>query len=310
MPGPQRLVVFVHIPKAAGTTLVSIIEQEYRPRSIYRFRHAHTIEEQVEEINRAAADRKGYEIVTGHLGYGLHGLVEQPVSYFTMLREPLALLISRYHYRRNHPGQHPVLAQHAKRSSLLEFGRSIEDNTMTRFLSGAEFEAQASLGPGAASFQRLQIARVTGEGFQGDPACTPEMLKTAKANLRDRIDAFGIAERFDVSLVLMSHVFGWKKINYVRQNIGERKARRDPVSRDDMDALRARNAFDVELYAHACELFEERIQALEPGFRNQVDRFRSMNAIHGRLNLWQTRIARSPQSTVKWLRRAKRKVLS
>src|SRR6056297_2412769 len=54
MSDPQRLVVFVHIPKAAGTTLVSIIEQEYRPRSIYRFRHAHTIEEQVGEINRAA----------------------------------------------------------------------------------------------------------------------------------------------------------------------------------------------------------------------------------------------------------------
>lgn len=303
------IIVFLHIPKAAGTTLVSIIEQEYRSSALYRFRHARPIDRQADEINAAHTAGKSYGIVTGHIGYGLAARLTQPVSHFTMLRDPIALLISRYGYRRSHPKQHPVLAEHAKSSSLLEFADSIEDNTMTRFLSGAEFAAQASLGAEGSSFQALQIARVDSSGFQGDPPCDAAMLERAKNTLRDHCAAFGLTERFDESVLLLAEAFGWSKIHYQKQNVGRRTSQPDPLSAEALEHLRARNAFDIELYDYACGLFEERIAERGEAFQQRYGRFKSKNALLGRVNTVQTQIKTAPRATVRALRKVKNRLM-
>jgi len=302
--------VFVHIPKAAGTTLVSIIEQEYSARSRYRFRQSHPITEQVADINQAAVAPHPYRIVTGHIGYGLHTELKQPVSYFTMLREPLSLLISRYYYRQQHPRQDDPLVRHANRSSLLEFANSIEDNTLTRFLSGAEFQSQQSLGPEQSSFLQLQTARVVDETFAADLPCTPEMLETAKANLRDRFDGFGLTERFDESIVMFSHVFGWRKIHYLKKNVGKTSSQKPTVPDEVKAQIKARNCHDMELYAYACDLFDQRIADMGADFHNTLERFQAMNPLYGRINTWQAAIAQTPKTTVRTLRQLKKKITS
>jgi hypothetical protein len=79
-------------------------------------------------------------------------------------------------------------------------------------------------------------------------------LERAKANLRDRIDVFGLQEQFDAFCADISNRFGW--------DLGvprfANRTQRSPVS----DALRERivedNRADGELYDFARQLWEER----------------------------------------------------
>ena len=296
------LKAFVHIPKASGTTLVSIIEQEYRSDAIFRFRQSHPIDEQVKVINQGSSASMSYKIVTGHIGYGLHTLLNQPVFYFTMLREPISLIISRYYYRRQHRHQDHPLVLHANRSSLMEFAQAIEDNTMTRFLSGAEFMAQQSLGPDQSSFRELQTARILDASFQGDSPCSPAMLEIAKKNLRNNICTFGLTERFDESILLFSHVFGWERIYYLKQNIGKSVDKDSVISPEALALLKERNQYDMALYQYARQLFDQRIEALGANFQMELEKFQLVNPIYGRLNFWKQRIHQYPREAINYLR--------
>ncbi|MGK7889790.1 MAG: sulfotransferase family 2 domain-containing protein [Leptolyngbyaceae cyanobacterium] len=305
----ESINVFVHIPKASGSTLFSILKQEYQAESVYRFRQSDPIPEKVNEINQAFVEDPGqYRVIAGHVGYGLHQELKQPVNYFTMLREPISLIVSRYYYRRQHPLQDDPLVIHANRCSLAEFVQSIEDNTMTRFLSGAEFEAQLALGTEQSSFRTLQTVRITDGGFSGDPICTAAMLETAKQNLSDRFVAFGLTEQFDQSILLLSQAFGWRKIHYIKKNVAKQK--KQAIADETLAIIKARNAFDIELYDYAVTLFNQRIESLGAEFQQRLQQFQRMNPIYGRLSDWQVNIGKSPSSAIRQLRRVKRKLFA
>src|SRR6266481_2545099 len=103
---PEAL-VFLHIPKTAGTTLNRIIEWQYNPLSIFTV-DPHRIRATVQRFRTLSEDRRRrLRVVRGHLFYGIHEYLPQGATYITMLREPVARFLSSYYFILRRP-LHPL----------------------------------------------------------------------------------------------------------------------------------------------------------------------------------------------------------
>nr|WP_300908623.1 hypothetical protein [uncultured Desulfovibrio sp.] len=103
-----------------------------------------------------------------------------------------------------------------------------------------------------------------------------EVLALAKKHLKECFCLVGIQERFDESLLLLSEEIGLHRLYYERRNM----LRPGAISGiDDRDrALAAElNSADMELYAYACELFEQRVEEAGPAFAARLREFRFLN---------------------------------
>jgi len=235
------VIIFLHIPKAAGTSLYEIIRREYRGRNI---RVVQGSQEGIEGFKgEPEADRHAVDVLMGHVYYGIHRHLRAPASYMTMLREPVDRLVSQYAFVRQEPAHHLHSRVVDGGLSLAEFASmNIEsDNGQVRRLN--------ELG-----YWQLPLGRVT----QG-------MLDAAKRRLREDIRVFGLSERFDDSLRLFRRALGWRSVEQPRANVTRSRPRVEELSEKDLAAVREQCRFDIELYKFAGELFEERLEAIEAG---------------------------------------------
>lgn len=264
----ERRLIFLHVPKTAGTTLKTILVRQYHREEIAKCYYHKPGRTMRGELNRILCLPKHQtdkiKIVMGHMGYGLHEHLPWPCTYFTVLRDPIDRAISSYYQIRR--ARLDNLRDEAQRLSLKDFISSgllkAMDNGQTRLVSGAAVEEDL-LG------KEVEYGR-----------CTVEMLERAKKNL-DSFAAIGISEHFDESLMLMKQVFGWSRTFYVKANVGRNKAGRQVLSKDTLDCLERYNEFDRQLYEHATKLFAKAIADQEHSFQRKISSFRLVNRIYG-----------------------------
>jgi hypothetical protein len=79
---------------------------------------------------------------------------------------------------------------------------------------------------------------------------TEQTLEKALVNL-DRLDAVGLTERFDESVVLFTRVLGWQPMVYSTQNVAAERPRQPELPPETLEAVVRYNALDLELYRHA-----------------------------------------------------------
>lgn len=83
----RQTVIFLHLPRTAGTTLHRIIERQVRPEGIFSI--GWTEQESVQAYRELSQARKAeIRMVRGHMAFGLHEFVPGPSTYFTLLRDP------------------------------------------------------------------------------------------------------------------------------------------------------------------------------------------------------------------------------
>lgn len=247
-------VLFLHVPKAGGTTLGEYVYNQCRaPRDQdegllnagvlfvpYGFFKEPGLE--VPGYIRPMLGRGDLRAVVGHFWFGLHEHVERPWTYVTLLRDPVERVVSLYHYLKLE-----------ERMSLEEFAASPPfreaDNDQVRRIAGADPEIGG---------------------------CTEATLEAAKENLRRHFAVVGVTERFDETLVLLDRRLGWtREVASYPRNVNPARRPTDSLPRSVVDAIRARNGLDAELHRFAGEWMDEAIAAEGPGFRHDLARYRT-----------------------------------
>jgi len=230
-------VIFLHVPKTAGTTLHHILERCYPRNQICSFKDPNYRSE-LENFQKLSTEtREAYRLIKGHLSFGFHRHLPGRSTYITFLREPVARALSFYHYARSHPEHYlyPLLGDdHVDLKILL---RQRTPTTHELF--------------------NLQTSMVAGDEWD-DPERPADRaaLERAKQNLRSHFDVVGLTEEFDTSLRLRRRRFGWKVRFYTRKNVTRRKDQIDNLDPETHSLLREANALDIELYQFARELFD------------------------------------------------------
>lgn len=91
---PSRPHYFLHIPKTAGTTFKSILQQAFDPGQVC---HADNLWE-LRKIDKFYLREQ--TLFMGHYGYGLEKILKRKLIYLTFLRDPVKRFVSHYHHIR------------------------------------------------------------------------------------------------------------------------------------------------------------------------------------------------------------------
>jgi hypothetical protein len=264
-----RGLVFVHVPKAGGTTLRRIIRRQYPAGSIF---DAPTSP----PFGLPPADASGLRVIQGHVPYGAHLHLPVRADYITMLREPVDRIVSLFYYIRGHR-EHSLHAE-LRRMSLADFvasGHPETRNHQCRLVSG-----------------RL-------DDF------TSATLALARENLATRFAVFGTEERFDESLLLFRRRLGWGSVFYQRENVTRVRPAVAELPEDVAEMICEASALDVALYAFARERLDAALAAHPPEFAAELRRFRRANRVYGVLAAGARTAGRAaPAGARRWARGA------
>jgi hypothetical protein len=252
------------MPKAAGSTLQRIIDRQYGGQNIFNIdgNGVDTVQASIDRLRSMSEDERAeIRCLKGHIPFGIGQWLKNPVKYISMLREPVARLVSDYNYAASTPEHVLHKEVNEKSMSLLQFvemrAQSGLTNLYTRLLSGC------------VNWENLALSK---------PLLSQTELEIAKENVR-KCAAVGITERFDESVLLFKKSLGWSLFSYVRENVtrSERVDRRS-VSSDVEKAIKEYNRLDMELYQYCREVFDETIQKAGRDFQDELSAFRRENS--------------------------------
>src|SRR6266571_6080643 len=243
------LVVYVHIPRTAGTTIGTVFANAYSDGGVLKagntFRspqktlaRVRTLSALVEEEVRVVAGSVPYGALRTHLPKGSR--------YVTILREPVDRTLSHYYWLTS-PGSRSEAIQklpkgEASRSltppspevsleQMLESDRYLLDNLATRMLSGQE-----------SPYGELP----------------KDALERAKENLREGFAFVGMTERLEESIVLLTQLLGVDLVPYTSQKVNRERPRLEEVSKEERALIEQHNLLDLELYSFARDLFNRK----------------------------------------------------
>jgi len=97
-PGSDALVVYVHVPKAGGRSMMRMLRDVYRDRLLVA--HPKGWPQVLpDEVLREIGERpQFYQAFSGHHAFGVHEVFGRPARYITTVREPLLRLESYYNF--------------------------------------------------------------------------------------------------------------------------------------------------------------------------------------------------------------------
>jgi len=228
----KEAVIFLHLPKTAGTTLNRLIEWEYPLSEMYSVDPVF-FEWSAARLHRLSPERlRRTRMFKGHMVFGLHKVLPQPATYITVLRDPVDRVISAFYFMRNYK-LHPLYWKLRLQNYTLEdfVRRSRRDNVQSKIIAGANYE---------------------------EP-CTAEIAERAKNNLRQYFSVVGLSERFEESLALMKLRFGWQLSTYSSFNVTRSRPKKHDLSPATLDLIREKNSFDIELYRCAESILNDAI---------------------------------------------------
>jgi hypothetical protein len=262
------LLVFIHVPKTAGTTLTTLLRMnEPGPRTRHGgnvFKGGGGVKHGV-KFERLLTNESGEldraRILTGHFPLAIreHLPKNRPARYFTFLREPADRTLSHYFgIGEKHEGWDgrkklglPPLAADATLEDALA-GGYLHDNLHTRMLSG--------------------LPEPFGEVDEA-------MLEQAKHNLREGLAFFGLTERFDESLVLAKQRLGLRSILYRSSGrVNTARPRGAEIPAELRQTAERCNRYDIELYRYAEQLFDAAPERHQPDFEIEVAALRAAQA--------------------------------
>ncbi len=148
-PLPNRIImkkfVFVHVPKAAGTTFYHTLRQCWNENQFYTVPSHWDLFDRDElrgrykTVNSEMSYNK-YSIVKGHFPYYKFQYLKSDHNWYliTWIRDPVERLISNYNHFRYRPVSNKFLKRRAVRVAremdIVEFSEKVQSNFQTRFV--------------------------------------------------------------------------------------------------------------------------------------------------------------------------------
>jgi hypothetical protein len=256
--------VFIHMPKAAGSTLQRIIDRQYSGLKTFDIdgNGIPRVQASIDHLrSMSEAERAELRCVKGHVPYGIGKWLREPVRYISMLREPVARAISDYNFAAGDPAHNLYKEVNEKSMSLLQY-----------------VEMRARLGL-ANLYTRMLGGCVNWENLALSGALPQSALESAKENVR-KCACVGITERFDESVLLFKKKLGWSGCNYVRQNVTpSKRIGRQEITGDVEEAIKEYYRLDIELYQYCRDIFYETIQKEGHDFEVELAAFRKENSV-------------------------------
>ncbi|MBP2303204.1 hypothetical protein [Azospirillum picis] len=235
--------IYLHIPKCGGSSLRTLFAQNYSSADIISFAGYRP---ELDWFRATPPEYKArYRLIQGHVPYGVHeGLMGSlpGVRYVTLFRDPVERHFSEIKYGLRSP-YHPLHGEFASgRLSLDRWATYPEtdpyfENTITRYLTG---------GP--------DILDVDTRASRLTPVSTAE-LAIAKERLLG-FAAFGFADDFTRSVLLIGKALGWKTVAYAVRNVSPET----PIAPEAYAAAKSHFAMDMDLLRFARALYEERVR--------------------------------------------------
>ncbi|WP_273847760.1 sulfotransferase family 2 domain-containing protein [Halalkalibacter alkalisediminis] len=235
----NKILIHLHTPKTAGTTLRKIITNNYHNSSYNVY-----LDESKRKERLRSLSKKNVSCIQGHFPFGIHKYLSKPCTYITMLRNPIDRVISEYYFIRR--GTRHRLHQEVMKLSLEQYLRRPESmNVQTRYISGAR-------GP-----------------------LTRQHLEIAKKNIQKYFSIVGITEMFNESLFLMKNKFGWQNTSYEKENVTKARPSLNQISKTTLTELEKQNKLDIELYLFAKRLLEQKLINLDQQSKQELNTFLS-----------------------------------
>lgn len=248
--------IFLHIPKAAGSTLHPVLERHYSKRA-YR---TITVPQQLEAFKQLPqTERSRIRLLKGHMPFGMHTYLEGRSRYVTLLRHPAERIVSHYYYVKRRPGHylHHNLAAGMGLAEFASAGLSGEmDNGQVRLLSGHDQDIPCG-------------------------QCTRDLLDTAQRNIEQHFAVAGLTECFDESLVLMAIELGWNWTPYyLNRNVTQDKPVAKQIDPVALKAIEQANPLDFELYEWASRRFQTQLARRQPEVEARIAQLNRANTLY------------------------------
>jgi hypothetical protein len=239
---PKENIIFLHLPKAGGTTLRHVFYDQYKYLRKGELYTINRTKETPDFLNLPQKEKDKIKVLVGHFPFGLHEHLRGDFKYVTFMRDPVDRVISAYYYNKGHQSSDVYEIIKINNLTLGEYlDRNIEpwsNNAMTKHFAGCSLQE-----------------------FKEE--CTQEMFEKAKINVLNHCIAVGLTEKFDESLLVFQSVLNWSLPTYERKNITPIKKGKAEQDVAIIERIRSLNAYDLQLYELGAYLFQEAYNQLE-----------------------------------------------